>query len=104
MTQRNATPEELALARKIAINLWPGDDTEYLFERRAAQEAALSAIQQTTELMCHWHNKQAGEADRQLLSAPEGSARRRNLAAGSVTCRRSVTALRNNDHLKQDAV
>ena len=104
MTQRDATHEELALARKIAINLWPGDDTEYLFERDAARNAALSAIQQTTELMCHWHVKQADEADRQFLSAPAGSARRRNLTAGSVTCRRSVTALRNNDHLKQEAV
>lgn len=59
-----ATDEQLALARKIAIDLWPGEDVEYRSERRAAQEAALAAIIETTELAAKMIDRHYDSGDR----------------------------------------
>lgn len=100
MTRRDATPEELALARKIAINLWPGDDTEYLFERRAAQEAALSAIRETTVKVI----KLAKRQQYAFLSPEYATGQPMSSFSERFACDRIIEALRRGDHLKQEAV
>ena len=77
MTQRDATPEELELAERIANQAAPMTYSYYV----ALRNAALSAIQQTTELaaiMCDTgYSVEPGES--------------------------CAVALRNNDHLKGQA-
>jgi hypothetical protein len=77
--QHEPTPEELALADRIAWEQWP-NSLDYP-ERDAARSAALSAIQQTTELaaiMCDTgYSVEPGES--------------------------CAVALRRNDHLKGEA-
>lgn len=100
MTQRDATPEELALARKIAINLWPGDDTEYLFERDAARNAALSAIRETTVKVI----KLAKRQQYAFLSPEYATGQPMSSFSERFACGQIIEALRRGDHLKQEAV
>lgn len=94
MTQRDATPEELALARKIVADRYILSDEQRAsilsggWDRTAAVRIALSAIQQTTEL--------AAIAMEDFLDDP--------LLSGHGYATGAAEALRNNDHLKQDAV
>ena len=44
------TPEMVAMSKRLSLKLWPGEDGEYPMERRIAEEAALAAFIETTEL------------------------------------------------------
>ena len=84
----NPNPEELALARKIVaenIEVWgwgPLEEIEDLAEHTLAVQAALSAIQQTTELSVELAEVFTGHSSEALIAE----------------------ALRRGDHLKQEAV
>lgn len=77
--QREPTPKELALAERIAWDQWP-NSLDYP-ERDAARNAALSAIQQTTELAAKFVEDDDGRS----------------------LHRTTAQHLRRNDHLKGQA-
>lgn len=89
MTQRDATPEELALARRCADLCGV---TEYSDMRPWVVQAALSAIRETTERAadsCSW---------------PVGLEITNEFARGmACSCALNSSALRNNSHLKGEA-
>ena len=79
MTQRDATPEELALAlaRKIVDQMF--DARFYMNARGAALEASLLAIQEATELTARFIEPDSGFlTDEELRNAAKADALRRN--------------------------
>lgn len=95
MTQRDAAPEELALAERIAWDQWP-NSLDYP-ERDAARTAALSAIQQTTELAI----KEVEQYQQDFLSPQYATGQPASSFGERFACDEIIHSLRRGDHLKE---